>query len=324
MFLSVDQYAPISSGRDLLGRLAFLVLLLVTLICYLCIGALCFSALEGENEELRWEEGRSKLETYVRASLSGDVTEEGVNENMQTLTTLVRSLADNANPYIFERREQAWSFTGGLYVSVSTVTTIGYGNIFPVTFGGQVFLMVFAMIGIPLCFLFIAYLGALLAQSVEYVFDFSLRERTERNRTKMILTVLLFTGVLVIVELLFFSLWIKYGLDKEMSLWDSFYFAFVSFTTIGFGNHGFYNGDNANIAKVLFTLLIVILCLAPLALYINLVVRDVITAASPILEKIGVTEPDSNVSDPEQEMISKTREFQGEPQYGAADSSARD
>ena len=42
-----------------------------------------------------------QLETYVRASLSGDVTEEGVNENMQTLTTLVRSLADNGKIYLF-------------------------------------------------------------------------------------------------------------------------------------------------------------------------------------------------------------------------------
>lgn len=66
-----------------------------------------------------------------------------------------------------------------------------------------------------------------------------------------------------------------------------------------------------------FTLLIVIVCLAPLALYINLIVRDVITAASPILEKIGVTEhPDS--TDPEREMIAKTDEYKGEP-YGAAD-----
>ena len=35
-----------------------------------------------------------------------------------------------------------------------------------------------------------------------------------------------------------------------MTMWDSFYFAFISFTTIGFGNHGFYNGDNANLSKV--------------------------------------------------------------------------
>jgi len=200
-------------------------------------------------------------------------------------------------------------------ISVSTVTTIGYGNIYPVTTGGQVFLLVFALIGIPLCFLFIAYLGALLAQSVEYVFNFPLRDR---NKNRIMLAVLLSSAGLVLIELIIFSLWIKYGLDKEMTYWDSFYFAFVSFTTIGFGNHGFYNGDNANIAKVCFTLLIVILCLAPLALYINLIVRDVITAASPILEKIGVTE---HPPDPEQEMISQTKEFQGE-QYGAAEERA--
>eukprot|EP00116_Pleurobrachia_bachei_P012879 sb/3473141/ len=104
-------------------------------------------------------------------------------------------------------------------------------------------------------------------------------------------TILLVSLGLVLAELLIFSVWIKYGLDKRMSFWDSFYFAFVSFTTIGFGNHGFYNGDNGNIGKVMFTLLIVILCLAPLALYINLVVRDVMTAATPFLARMGVTEP---------------------------------
>lgn len=306
-----DQYAPISSSRDILNRVAVLALLLFTLMGYLCIGSVCFSALEYDTEQQRWQEGKDKLEGFVREILEPS---KNFSEYSEDLTVLVRALADEANPYIYEGRKEAWSFTGGLYVSVSTVTTIGYGNIYPVTTGGQVFLLVFALIGIPLCFLFIAYLGALLAQSVEYVFNFPLRDR---NKKRIMIAVLLSSAGLVLIELIIFSLWIKYGLDKEMTYWDSFYFAFVSFTTIGFGNHGFYNGDNANIAKVCFTLLIVILCLAPLALYINLIVRDVITAASPILEKIGVTEH----ADPEQEMISQTKEFKGEP-YGAAEERA--
>jgi len=311
---SVDQYAPISSSRDILNRIAVLALLLMTLVGYLCIGSLCFSALESDTEQKRWQDGKDQIEEFIRDIFDANAS-KNITAHSENLTSLVRKLADEANPYIYEGRNEAWSFTGGLYVSVSTVTTIGYGNIYPVTTGGQVFLLVFALIGIPLCFLFIAYLGALLAQSVEYVFNFPLRDR---NKNRIMLAVLLSSAGLVLIELIIFSLWIKYGLDKEMTYWDSFYFAFVSFTTIGFGNHGFYNGDNANIAKVCFTLLIVILCLAPLALYINLIVRDVITAASPILEKIGVTE---HPPDPEQEMISQTKEFQGE-QYGAAEERA--
>ena len=62
-------------------------------------------------------------------------------------------------------------------VRLKLYAPLGYGNIYPVTTGGQVFLLFFALIGIPLCFLFIAYLGALLAQSVEYIFNFPLRDR---------------------------------------------------------------------------------------------------------------------------------------------------
>jgi len=305
----VDQYAPISSSRDLLRRLAVVGMLLLLLMTYLCLGAACFSALEADNEEVRWARGQSKLKECVKEMMGSDIDSEVLKNKTEKLTSLIRELANEANPYIFENRRDAWSFVGGLYVSVSTVTTIGYGNIFPVTVGGQAFLVVYALIGIPICFLFIAYLGALLASTVEFLFNFPLR-----SRGSVMYVVLMCSAGLVLAELLVFSAWIKYGLDKEMSYWDSFYFAFISFATIGFGNHGFYNGDNANMTKVVFTLLIVILCLAPLALYINLIVRDVLTVASPILEKIGVTEPSA---DPEQEMISKTKEFQGEP-YGAA------
>lgn len=311
MNFEVDQYAPISSGRDILNRTGVLFLLLVTLICYLCIGALSFSALESSNEQLRWSTGRQIIEDQVRAMLP-DASEDELKNNTHSLTQVIRGLADDANPYIYEGRKEAWSFTGGLFCSVSICTTIGYGNIFPVTVGGQVFLVFYALFGIPICFVYIAYLGALLAQSVEYAFDFSLHDR---SRKKIMFSVLGLSALLVLLELIAFSFWVDYGLDREMSYWDSFYFSFISFTTIGFGNHGFYNGDNANITKVVFTLLIVIVCLAPLALYINLVVRDVMTAASPILEKIGVSEPSK---DPEQEMFAKTKEFQGE-QYGAAD-----
>ena len=38
-----------------------LALLLATLVGYLCIGSLCFSALESETEQQRWEEGKARV-----------------------------------------------------------------------------------------------------------------------------------------------------------------------------------------------------------------------------------------------------------------------
>jgi len=303
-----DQYEPISSSKDLLARLKVLTALFVTLLLYLCFGAACFSALETEYEDERWSAGKQDVMNYANS--------QGLsNASTVQLIKLIRQLADEGNPFIYEHRTNAWSFAGGLYVGVSTVTTIGYGNIYPMTLGGQIFLVAFALIGIPLSFLFIAYLGALLASSVEWIL-LRFRERNSQYNCVMFL-VLMFSACIVILELLLFAVWIKYGLDKEMSYWEAFYFAFISFTTIGFGNHQFYNGDNANVTKVLFTLLCVILCLAPLSLYINLLVRDVMNVASPILEKIGVGGIADN-EDEEKEMISRTKEFKGET-YGAAE-----
>lgn len=316
--LFVDQYQPIQSLGELKGRFLFIFALLATLIVYLCLGAACFSVIESGNEKDRWQQGRLLVKQWVDENAKTDNHTERERQ-INSLTRLVRTLADEGNPYIYERREDAFSFTGGMYVAVSVVTTIGYGNIYPVTAAGQAFLVVYALIGIPLSFLFIAYLGAILASTVEYFLKEPLVKRNCGYNSVMAL-VLVISAILVIAELAFFSLWIKYGLDRQMTMWDSFYFAFISFTTIGFGNHGFYNGDNANLAKVIFTLLLVILCLAPLSLYINLLTRDFMSVASPFLKKMGVGATSGAAapsSDDEREMIANTKEFKGES-YGAA------
>jgi len=41
-----------------------------------------------------------------------------------------------------------WSLSEGLYFSIVTITTVGFGDFFPSSNGGQAFLIVFALIGL--------------------------------------------------------------------------------------------------------------------------------------------------------------------------------
>jgi len=53
--------------------------------------------------------------------------------------------------YYFE----GWSFFDAIYFSVITLTTIGFGDIYPVTFAGKLFTIFYVFIGIGIIFLFI-------------------------------------------------------------------------------------------------------------------------------------------------------------------------
>ena len=57
----------------------------------------------------------------------------------------------------------SWDYIQSVFFTTTILTTIGYGNISPVTFPGRLFCIFFAIIGIPFTLSVLADLGQILA-----------------------------------------------------------------------------------------------------------------------------------------------------------------
>ncbi len=54
---------------------------------------------------------------------------------------------------------EGWRFLDALYFTAMTVTTVGYGDIVPITDAGKIFTILFSFFGIAMAFYFLGVLG---------------------------------------------------------------------------------------------------------------------------------------------------------------------
>ncbi|XP_072051235.1 uncharacterized protein [Amphiura filiformis] len=72
-----------------------------------------------------------------------------------------------------------WNWPNAFYGCFSVITTIGYGTIAPITKFGRMFVIVYAIVGIPLMLLLVADIGGQLARLVKIII-IAIRKRRER------------------------------------------------------------------------------------------------------------------------------------------------
>ncbi len=68
--------------------------------------------------------------------------------------------------------DYAWTFPKSLLFTVTIMTTIGYGHIFPKTFAGKLYTIAYAMVGMPLLLLFMKDIGDSMAKGVRYAYRY--------------------------------------------------------------------------------------------------------------------------------------------------------
>merc|ERR1719193_2342031 len=168
-------------------------------------------------------EGNSSEEAY---NLLADVSTEYNNPNV----TMWNELDSLLGAYTFHN---PWTFEGSTFFSVTIATTIGYGTFTPLTSTGKQ-IVIFS--SLPAIYLTI-------------VFGQKNMELLQKGFCRTQYESLGLMGFFSIIFLLSFMIvggWILAN-SEGWTMWDSIYFCWVSFSTIGFGDYAPVVGEEWNV-----------------------------------------------------------------------------
>ncbi|VDO32318.1 unnamed protein product [Onchocerca flexuosa] len=160
----------------------------------------------------------------------------------------------------FVEEECKWTFTTALFFTTTLLTTIGYGNLVPLTVQGRMFCIIYSLFGVPLILITVADMGKFLSENIVWLYAKYAQAKkiyTEKktvciasvidevNRTMkdelfqiglreyisipMLLIVGILLGYIAIGAVLFAS-W------EHWDFFSGFYFSFITMTTVGFGD----------------------------------------------------------------------------------------
>jgi len=117
-----------------------------------------------------------------------------------------------------------WTFSGSVFFVITLMTTLGYGNFHPRTPHGQMFVVVFGILGLPVMCYVLSHFGRLI---VDVVMPICPCMVTKERRI----------GVLVVVLVSF--IFVGGALFKALEAWsylESCYFSAMTLMSIGFGD----------------------------------------------------------------------------------------
>ncbi|XP_013858327.1 potassium channel subfamily K member 18 [Austrofundulus limnaeus] len=129
-----------------------------TLVLYATLGALIFQLIEGRSASSHEEEYNTFLERVV------EEVQRDTNTGCNT-TTIVENVKGRMENFslVWLQSPSRWTFAESLFFCCTVFTTVGYGEIYPVTLTGKVVCVIYASVGIPLMLLVILDVGDFLA-----------------------------------------------------------------------------------------------------------------------------------------------------------------
>uniref|UniRef100_A0A8C6KH88 Potassium channel, subfamily K, member 18 n=1 Tax=Nothobranchius furzeri TaxID=105023 RepID=A0A8C6KH88_NOTFU len=124
-----------------------------SLVLYATLGALVFQHIEGGSP--------SRTESDYQMFL-GQLVHTVQNHSSKRKHLWVKNEMKNFKSVWFQGPHR-WDFFGSMFFCCTVFTTVGYGEIYPVTLTGKVVCVIYAMVGIPLMLLVILDVGDFLA-----------------------------------------------------------------------------------------------------------------------------------------------------------------
>ncbi|KAK5864685.1 hypothetical protein PBY51_015908 [Eleginops maclovinus] len=215
-------------------RCTTLLALLTGVMLYLVMGALVFGTLEFPEESSAFQ----KLLDTKNAFLDNNscVKELDFHELVKGVVSAVEAGLDVNNlPANFTSR---WDLASAFFFCGTIITTIGFGNLSPRTWYGQLFCVCYALVGIPMFGILLAgvgdHMGTVLRRAVAKVETLFLKRKVRPTTVRVISAVLsILIGCLIFLAVPT----VVFQKVEEWSFLESLYFVVITLTTVGFGDY---------------------------------------------------------------------------------------
>ncbi|XP_045597258.1 potassium channel subfamily K member 1 isoform X2 [Procambarus clarkii] len=224
-----SQLPTLKMAKSNLRLLAYIVLYLI----FLVLGAAIFSAIEAPDEIEMMRAIRRRRSKFLLdfPCISDSDLEELIVEIISANNRGV-SAAKNVTS------EPNWSFGQSFFFSSTIVTTIGYGHVHPLSEGGKIFCIIYAIIGIPMTFILLtALVERLLLPATWLLYWLNSKLGHLYQPFNIRVFHLAIVGVIAFVLFMVFPSLIFAKLEPGWDFLDSLYYCFISLTTIGLGDY---------------------------------------------------------------------------------------
>lgn len=234
----LDEYSPLLQGKVIrvcgVRRSNFLLALYVfAYLSFLVLGTFVFMYLEQPLERTLVRDLRVLRRNFLDSHpcLSDEDLEEFIVE-------IVRANNHGVSAVRNVTMEPSWSFGQSLFFAGTIVTTIGYGHVTPLSEGGKIFCIVYALVGIPLTLVLLTALVERFMVPVTLFLQL-LNSRLGHLYQPFNIRLLHLSFVVLVVIIFFFVIpaAIFANLEPSWDFLDALYYCFISLTTIGLGDY---------------------------------------------------------------------------------------
>lgn len=219
--------------------------LVLSYFLYLIFGAVIFSSVELPYEDLL----RRDLLEVKRRFLSEN---ECMSEAQLEMFLAQVLQASNYGVSILNNASGNWNwdFMSSLFFASTVLSTTGYGHTVPLSDGGKTFCILYSVIGIPFTLLLFT---ALVQRIIHYVTRRPvLYIHLHWGFPKHIVAIVhsLVLGLVIVTSFFFIPAAVFSILEEDWNFLESFYFCFISLSTIGLGDYVPGEGYNQNFRQL--------------------------------------------------------------------------